>query len=52
MKGKIQVNEYIKIIREYSKNNYTKIKREAEGKLKYSFIVPGKAYPKELWDYG
>ena len=45
------MNEYIELIREYSKNNYTKITREAGGKLKYPFIVPGKVYSKELWDW-
>ena len=45
------MNKYIKLIHEYSKKNYTKITREAGGNLNHPFIVPGKAYYKELWDW-
>lgn len=45
------MKKYIQLIKAYSKDNYTKIKREACGVLSYPFIVPGKAYHKELWDW-
>ena len=45
------MKKYIEIIKEYSKNAYKMIKREAYGNLRYPFIVPGAPYPFELWDW-
>lgn len=39
------------IIKEYAKNNYTKMFREPSGILKYKFIVPGSVYSDCLWDW-
>ena len=45
------MKKYIDIIKEYSKNAYKMITREASGYLQYPFIVPGAPYPFELWDW-
>ena len=45
------LKEYSKIIKDYSRDAYKLLKREAAGCLKYPFIVPGKAYSSELWDW-
>ena len=45
------MGKYIRLIKEYSKNEYKNITREASGKLKYPFIVPGRAYAMQLWDW-
>lgn len=44
--------KYADIIREYSKNTYVKMIRNAQGELKYPFVVPGSArYNNCLWDW-
>ena len=45
------MEEYIKAIKEYSKNAYKKIVREPAGYLKHPFIVPGAVYSNQLWDW-
>ena len=45
------MENYINAIKEYSKNEYKKIAREATGALKYPFIVPGSVYQNQLWDW-
>lgn len=45
------MQKYIHNIKEYSKNAYKKITREAAGYLKYPFIVPGATYDTQLWDW-
>ncbi|MCR4718675.1 MAG: glycoside hydrolase family 37 [Firmicutes bacterium] len=46
------MQEYIDIIREYSKNNYKKTTRQPMGQLKFPFIVPGSnSYLTSLWDW-
>ena len=45
------MKKYIEAIKEYSKNEYKKITREAVGELKFPFIVPGTAYQNQLWDW-
>ena len=45
------MQKYIDIIKAYSKDAYKKITREANGNLRYPFIVPGAPYPFELWDW-
>ena len=43
--------KYIQNIKDYSKNAYRKITREAEGYLNHPFIVPGATYDTQLWDW-
>ena len=45
------MEKYSKLIKEYSKEAYKLITREASGYLRYPFIVPGAPYPFELWDW-
>lgn len=45
------MEHYKKLIREYSKKIYKNITREAGGYLNYPFIVPGRAYARQLWDW-
>lgn len=46
------MNDYISLIRDYSKNNYQQMTREPNGILKYPFIVPGsQSYSNCLWDW-
>ena len=46
------MEKYIKLIKEYSKNEYTKMTRCPSGNLKYPFIVPGSSdYSDSLWDW-
>ena len=45
------MEKYIKLIKDYSKKSYKKIKREASGRLHYPFIVPGATYSNQLWDW-
>ena len=45
------MTEYSKLIKDYSRDAYKLLKREPAGLLKYPFIVPGKAYSSELWDW-
>lgn len=48
----MKTQEYIQLIKEYSKENYMQMTRPAEGNLKYPFIVPGsKSYSNCLWDW-
>ena len=39
------------IILNYAKKNYKEMFREADGYLKYKFIVPGSVYSNTLWDW-
>ena len=45
------MEKYIKLIKDYSKNEYTKMTRKPDGNLKYPYIVPGSAYTDSLWDW-
>ena len=45
------MEKYSKIIKDYSKDAYKWITREPKGSLKHPFIVPGKPYPYQLWDW-
>ena len=45
------MREYIDLIRNYSKKDYTKMTRKPDGLLKYPFIVPGSVYANMLWDW-
>ena len=48
----LMMEKYIKQIQEYCKSNYSKMTREPEGFLKYSYIVPGSQYYNDcLWDW-
>lgn len=46
-----EMKKYIDIIKEYSKDAYKWITREPKGSLRHPFIVPGKPYPYQLWDW-
>ncbi len=46
-----QIKYYSKLISDYIEQNYRMCLREADGLLKYKFIVPGSAYANELWDW-
>ena len=46
-----EMKKYIEIIKNYSKDAYKWITREPKGTLKHPFIVPGKPYPYQLWDW-
>ncbi len=43
--------KYVKLITEYSHENYKKFFREPDGILNYPYIVPGAGYTKSLWDW-
>jgi len=43
--------QYGLIIKDYAAKNYHTMFREAGGTLKRPFIVPGTAYPQQLWDW-
>ena len=45
------MEKYSKIIKDYSKDAYKWITREPKGSLNHPFIVPGKPYPYQLWDW-
>ena len=45
------MKKYINLIRQYSKDSYKKISREARGLLAHPFIVPGANYAYDLWDW-
>ncbi len=45
------MEKYSRLIKEYSKDAYKWITREAKGSLKHPFIVPGAPYPYQLWDW-
>ena len=45
------MDKYSNLIKEYSKQAYKKITREAGGNLNYPFIVPGASYSTQLWDW-
>ena len=47
----MDMKEYSRLIKEYSRDAYNLLKREPAGLLKHPFIVPGKAYSSELWDW-
>ena len=47
-----KTDKYIKLIKEYSKNNCLKVTRPPEGRLAYPYLVPGAAcYESQLWDW-
>ena len=46
-----KIKKYSELITEYAKKNYSKMFREADGFLKYKFIVPGSVYSNCLWDW-
>lgn len=47
-----EIEKYIKIIKDYSRNNYFKVTRQPEGRLKFPYIVPGaNCYESQLWDW-
>ncbi len=46
-----ELGKYAGLIKEYCENNYKNCLRQAKGKLKYPFIVPGASYAYELWDW-
>ena len=46
-----EMKKYIEIIKNYSKDAYKWITREPKGTLNHPFIVPGKPYPYQLWDW-
>ena len=46
-----EMKKYIEIIKNYSKDAYKWITRDPKGTLKHPFIVPGKPYPYQLWDW-
>lgn len=43
--------KYVRIIKDYVANHYTKMLREPSGILAHRFIVPGSCYSEELWDW-
>ena len=46
------MQKYIRLIKDYSKNNYMKIMRNPSGLLKNPYIVPGtECYAVQLWDW-
>lgn len=45
------MDKYINLIKDYSKDAYKWITREPKGSLRHPFIVPGKPYPYQLWDW-
>lgn len=47
----MQLSEYIKAIKDYSRANYKLITREGQGKLAHPFLVPGCVYAYDLWDW-
>lgn len=46
-----KILKYIDLIRESAKKNYKKCFREAGGKFRYPYFVPGASYAHELWDW-
>lgn len=47
----MMMDKYINSIKDYSKDAYKWITREPKGSLRHPFIVPGKPYPYQLWDW-
>ncbi len=45
------MEKYIELIKNYSRDAYKKLTREAMGRLKYPFLVPGAVYAYDLWDW-
>ena len=45
------MNNYSKLIKDYSKDAYKLLQREGQGYLKYPFLVPGAVYAYDLWDW-
>ncbi len=45
------LQKYIDLIKNYSKESYLKLTREPMKRLKYPFIVPGAVYKYQLWDW-
>lgn len=47
-----KTDKYIKLIKEYSKNNYLKVTRPPKGRLNHPYLVPGAdCYGSQLWDW-
>ena len=47
----MKLEKYVTLIENYCIENAEKCFREAKGNLKYPFIVPGRAYAHDLWDW-
>ena len=45
------LEKYIELIKNYSKDSYLKLTRQPMKRLKYPFIVPGSVYKYQLWDW-
>ena len=47
-----KIDKYIKLIKEYSRDNCLKVTRQPEGRLKFPYLVPGaNCYESQLWDW-
>lgn len=48
----MKTEKYIKLIKEYSRDNCLKVTRQPEGRLKFPYLVPGaNCYESQLWDW-
>ena len=48
----LKIEKYIRLIKEYSRDNCLKITRQPEGRLKFPYLVPGaNCYESQLWDW-
>ncbi|MBQ8372328.1 MAG: glycoside hydrolase family 37 [Clostridia bacterium] len=45
------IQDYSRMIKDYSAEAYKKLMRPSMGKLKHPFIVPGAVYAYQLWDW-
>ncbi len=45
------IEKYIELIKNYSKDSYLKLTRKPMKRLKHPFIVPGAVYKYQLWDW-
>lgn len=47
-----KIEKYIRLIKEYSKDNCLKVTRQPQGRLKFPYLVPGaNCYESQLWDW-
>ncbi|MBQ0102381.1 MAG: glycoside hydrolase family 37 [Firmicutes bacterium] len=46
-----ELQQYCTAIEEYAKSSFRHCFREAKGKIRHPFIVPGSTYQYELWDW-
>ena len=47
-----KIEKYIRLIKEYSRDNCLKVTRQPEGRLKFPYLVPGaNCYESQLWDW-